>query len=189
MPLTIRQKADTVGTFRHLTVAYMETLARWVPTTREMEVKILFGRHTWELAQHADALGQRTHELRAALHYSRPSSPGYDQVTQRLASAADTEDRVRGMYEAALPDLDGRYAAYLDDTDEMLDEPTVRIIERIRTDLARMRAEADQCVRECSFGWSGSDLATSLREAFAAYPAFDFVDFRPERETNLEIFQ
>ena len=57
MSLTIRQKADAVGTFRHLSVWYMETLSRWVPTTPEMDAKVLFGRHIWELAQHADSFG------------------------------------------------------------------------------------------------------------------------------------
>ena len=40
-------------------VALMEIAAAWTPTTPEMEVKVLLGRHIWDFAQHADALGKR----------------------------------------------------------------------------------------------------------------------------------
>ena len=41
-----------------------------------------------------------------------------------------------------LPELASRYQQYLDATDSLLDEPTVRIMERALPDLARMRREA-----------------------------------------------
>ena len=73
MTLSVRERADTIGTLRHIEVFTMETLARWVPTTPDLEAKVVFGRHIWDCAQHADALGRRTHELRAeAIVNSRP---------------------------------------------------------------------------------------------------------------------
>jgi hypothetical protein len=42
-----RDRADTIATFRWVSVHLMEMLARWVPSTPELEVKILFGRHIW----------------------------------------------------------------------------------------------------------------------------------------------
>ena len=48
MTLTVKQRAETIGTFRYIHVQMMETLARWTPTTPEMEVKVLFGRDIWE---------------------------------------------------------------------------------------------------------------------------------------------
>lgn len=189
MSLTVRQKADAVATYRHLSVSYMEMLCRWVPSTPEMEAKVLFGRHIWELAQHADALGKRTHELRAALHYTRPCQDGYEEIAKRLASTTKSDERVHGFYRLALPDLDARYAHYLADTDSMLDEPTVRIIERIRVDLARMMDEATTCVTDCpGLALQDEAFVDGLRDGFATVEGFDFVDFRPERETNLEIF-
>ena len=188
MSLTIRQKADAVGTFRHLSVWYMETLSRWVPTTPEMDAKVLFGRHIWELAQHADSLGKRTHELRAALHYTVPCAPQYDRPTQELAAATDSAERFMGFYEAALPDLDARYAMYLQDTDDLLDEPTVRILERARADIRRMCREATASAAECpALTTPSTSFASDLAARFAAVEGFDFIAFRPPRETNLEI--
>ena len=50
MALILREKAEYLATLRWLEVFLMETLARWVPTTPEMEVKVLFGRHLWDAA-------------------------------------------------------------------------------------------------------------------------------------------
>ena len=72
MGLILREKAEYLATFRWLEVFLMETLARWVPTTPELEVKVLMGRHIWDAAQHADAgnggrhAGQDPSDLRRA---------------------------------------------------------------------------------------------------------------------------
>ena len=141
MSLTIREKADTLGTWRHTNVFLMETLARWVPSTPELEVKTLFGQHLWDLAQHADEIGKRTADLRAPLHYSRKPAAAYAGALEALAGTSGTAERVAGFYDAALPDLERRYRAYLADTDHLLDQPTVRILERFAGDIARMQAD------------------------------------------------
>ena len=153
MSQTIRERADTIGTLRHISVFLMETLARWVPTTPELEAKVLFGRHVWEFAQHADLLGKRTAELRAALHYNLSPTAAYAALLQDLANTEATASRIRLFYEGMLPELAARYGQYLGATDQLLDEPSVRIIERILPDLDRMRRDAAAAVTEYpSFG-------------------------------------
>lgn len=142
MTQSIRDRAATIATFRWVSVHLMEMLARWVPSTPELEVKILFGRHIWEFAQHADALGRRTAELRAPLHFSLVPVTTYAAVLEDLASAQGTAERVHGLYQAIIPDLEARYHHYLTETNPLLDEPSVRVIERILADLARLRADA-----------------------------------------------
>src|SRR5215472_18290676 len=109
MALILREKAEYLATLRWLEVFLMETLAAWVPTTPEMEVKVLFGRHLWDAAQHADALGKRTFELRAPLHYTLvPLSP-YVVKMNELASIEDTVSRVQVVYDLILPAFAARY--------------------------------------------------------------------------------
>jgi hypothetical protein len=141
MGLTIRQKADRVGTFRFISVHLMETLARWIPSTPELEAKVFFGRHVWDFAQHADGLGRRTGELRSPLQWSLRPADGYMRVLETMASATGTLERVTGFYDAILPDVESRYRQYLAETDALNDEPTVRILERILFDFARLRAD------------------------------------------------
>ena len=143
MNTKVRERADCIATFRFASVFMMETLARWVPTTPELEAKILMGRHLWEFAQHADQFGRRTHELRAALHFTREPVAPYATVLERLAAVASTGDRIDGFYDALLPDVGSRLRRYRDETDGMVDEPSVRILDRVLTDYDRMRQERD----------------------------------------------
>lgn len=177
MTLSVRERADTIGTLRHISVYCMETLARWVPTTPDLEAKVVFGRHIWDFAQHADALGRRTHELRAALHYSPAPLPAYQQALDALRAAHATGDRLAGMYDVFLPDLEARYRRYLAETDRFLDEPSVRVVERIVGELPRLIADAREVRQERADLAAGrSAFGASLSTALGA--ATSYVQFR-----------
>lgn len=179
MGISVRDRADTVATFRFINVYLMETLAGWVPTTPEMEVKVLFGRHLWDLAQHADAFGKRTGELRLGLHASRQPVSDFMAVLKRVSSAEDTSERVDGFYAAITSVLQRLYGRYLDETDLLMDEPTVRIVERAMADLTRMCREREELRKErpeialADDGWV--QQLTTTADAGA-----EFVNFRPE---------
>lgn len=143
MGLTVKQRGQSVATFRFVEVRLMEILSSWVPTTPEMEVKLLFGGHIWDTAQAADALGKRTYELRLPLQHSLAPAVGYLEVLDRLAAAEGATQRVAAFYDVMLPGLAARYRAYLAQTDTLMDAPTVRILERILETGARMVREAD----------------------------------------------
>ncbi len=144
MGLTVREKAEWLGTFRWLEIFQMEMLARWIPQVPELEVKVLLGRHVWDLAQHADALGKRTFELRAPLHYTLPPLDPYAKLMRDFSAVESTAERLHVFYDVILPGLEARYRHYLKNTDGLLDDPSVRIIERILEDNARMRRESEQ---------------------------------------------
>src|SRR5262245_17028651 len=108
----------------------METLARWIPATPEMEVKMLFSRHVWRMAQQADRLGKRARELRAPLHYSRPPQAQFLAALKQLGSVTDTIDRIDAFHAVAIPALVAQYKAYLAETDAVTDEPTVIICDQ-----------------------------------------------------------
>ena len=148
MTSIIRGRADRLATFRSISVQLMEMLAQWVPTTPEMEPKVLFGRHIWDFAQHADMLGKRTFELRAPLHFTSPPAVDYQRMLAEVAAATATHDRIALLYTGLLPGLEERYRDYLESADQLLDEPSVRIIERICSDIARMLEESDELIAE-----------------------------------------
>lgn len=148
MNLTIREKADYVGTLRSTRVFLMETLARWIPQTPEMEVKVMFGRHLWDMAQHADQLGKRTYELRAPLHYSPAPTDEYVDVLKAAANASSTEDKIHVFYNVLIPAMETRVKSYVGRTDALQDEPTVRIMENILRDDARLQKESQQLLAE-----------------------------------------
>lgn len=141
MKLTVKERGETVATFRYIQVSLMEVLAAWIPTTPEMEVKLLLGKHIWDVAQHADALGNRTYELRLPLQFSLQPSEPYLRVLAELSTTRETPQRLAVFYEVMLPALAVRYHQYLEQTDSLMDAPTVQIIERILADESRMCRE------------------------------------------------
>ena len=142
MSLSVQNRAENVATFRFIHVFLMETLARWVPNTPEMEVKVIFGRHILDLAQQADALGHRTYELRAPLQFSLRPKEEYVEFLEDFGRTVTTPQKIHGFYDVILPNLAARYQIYLDSTDRLLDEPTVRVMERILGEFSRMRNES-----------------------------------------------
>jgi hypothetical protein len=157
MSMTVKERADRIATFRHAEVRLMEMVAAWIPTTPEMEVKVLLGKHVWDLAQHADALGKRVFELRRPLHDSRAPDSAYAAILEQVAALPGTEDRIAHLYEAVLPGLERRYRDYLAATDALLDGPSVVILERIVQDVARQRREAEALRHE--IGLADADVA------------------------------
>jgi len=160
MKLTVRQRAETIATFRYISVNLMETLARWTPSTPEMEAKVLFGRHVWEVAQHADLLGKRTYELRAPMHFTQKPSDEYIQYLADLNAVEGAAGRMHAMYDIAIPLLAARYRAYLQQIDALLDAPSVKIIDRIVSDFDAMRRDAEELRREMpSMTWPSAELS------------------------------
>jgi hypothetical protein len=178
MSLSVQSRAENVATFRFSHVFLMETLARWVPTTAEMEVKILFGRHIWDLAQQADALGKRTYELRAPLQFSLRPSERYMRVLEDFAKTSSTVEKVQGFYDVVLPGLAARYQTYLSQTDRLLDEPTVRVVERVLGEFARMQSDRLNLLKDLP-KLCVSDSAWVSQNAQLEASVLDMVEHRP----------
>jgi hypothetical protein len=148
MYLNVKERGDHVATFRWIEVHLMEMLAGWVPTTPELEVKLVFGAHIWEAAQHADALGRRANELRLPLHDSLEPARPYVELLAEVRKVEDTAKRVAAFYDCILPGMGQRLRRYLERVDTLLDGPTARIIDRILGDTARMVSESRELREE-----------------------------------------
>ena len=148
MTMTVSERAQTIATFRFIEVRLMELAAAWVPTTPEMEVKVLLGKHIWDFAQHADILGRRTFELRLPEQHSQRPSDDYIRLLTETAAIVETPRRLAALYDVILPGMERRYARYIERTDTLLDAPSVVVVERILQDLARQRREGDHLRRE-----------------------------------------
>jgi hypothetical protein len=145
---TVRERALAIATFRFVEVRLMEIAAAWTPTTPEMEVKVLLGKHIWDFARHADALGKRTFELRLPEQSSRTPVAGYVKILEDLAALRETPARLAGLHGVVLSGMERRYARYIEETDRLLDAPSVVIIEEILQGLTRQRREADALRQE-----------------------------------------
>ena len=165
--LSVADRARRIGTFRFVEVRLMETVAAWTPTTPEMEAKVMFGRHIWDFAQHADALGKRIFELRQPAQRSFDPAPGYLALLGEVAATPDTAGRLAALYDVLLPAVQGEYRRYAGEVDATLDAPSLVIVERIVADGDRQRRDADELRR--ALGLAAVDAA-GLRERAGRAP-------------------
>jgi len=167
--MNVKRRADTVGTLRFVSVFLMETLASWIPATPEMEVKILFSRQVWRMAQQADRLGRRARELRAPLHYSRPPQRDFLAAFKQLAAVTDTVDRIDAFHDIALSALAAEYKVYLTETDRLTDEPTVVICNQALEEIKIMQRERQEWGSEIPKARAtDSGALKAVRQAIAA---------------------
>lgn len=140
--MNVKERADAIGTFRFIEVWLMETASLWTPLTPEMEAKVMFGRHIWDYAQHADWLGKRTFELRQPEHYTRTPANAYLELLRTVKIVTSTSERLTLLYDVVVPGLVSRYEGYLEATDGLLDGPSVVVVERILPELRRQIDDA-----------------------------------------------
>ena len=111
----------------------MRVLGGWIALTPELPAKLLFGRHIWDCAQHADAWGRRLPELRSPAQQSEPANDGVVRVMDRIESAEgprQTPERLAGVYRVLKPHLVTVYARHLAVTNPVYEPPTRRILTR-----------------------------------------------------------
>ena len=180
MYLNVKQRGDYVSTFRWTQIRLMEILSAWVPTTPEMEVKLLFGAHVWEVAQQADNLGKRTLELRLPLNDSLAPRASFVDHLDEIRAITDTRKRIAAFHDCVLPSMDQRMRDYALRVDNMLDGPTMRLFDRFVWENGRM-VQAAARLREDMPQFRLDDHAwlAGLRQRDAAL--WDIVQHRADR--------
>lgn len=111
----------------------MRVLGGWIALTPELGAKLLFGRHVWDCAQHADAWGRRLPELRAPAQQSEPANErvvAFMSLLETPETPDGTIERVTGVYRVLKPHLATLYARHLAETNPVYEPPTRRILER-----------------------------------------------------------
>ena len=102
----------------------MRILGGWIALTPEVPVKLLFGRHVWDCAQHADLWGKRLPELRSPAQQSEPANDRVVAFMDLIEKPGDAGRRRRsastGVYRVLKPHLAAVYARHLADANAHL---------------------------------------------------------------------
>ncbi|MGH7391676.1 MAG: hypothetical protein ACREM3_19795 [Candidatus Rokuibacteriota bacterium] len=130
---SVDASARRIRHYRYVEERMMRALGGWIALTPELPVKLLFGRHVWDCAQHADLWGRRLPELRAAAQQSEPANEAVVAFMEVLESAERPDqsvERVAGVYRVLKPHLLATYEAHLAVANPVYEPPTRRILER-----------------------------------------------------------
>jgi hypothetical protein len=128
----------------------MRMLGGWIALTPELDAKLLFGRHVWDCAQHADLWGRRLPELRAPAQQSEPANEavaGLLALVQATEGPEHTVERVTAVYRVLKPHAATVYERHLAVANPVYEPPTRRILERCLTEERRHAAAGEHVLR------------------------------------------
>lgn len=157
--------------FQWAEVSIARILVAHLPATPEWEVKCAFALHQWECTTHADAIRTRVAEMRSPVPPldAAPDEP-LAAFFEELKRSRGTIELVAGVYGVALPALWAAYRSHLDDTNHLVDHPTVRLLRAAIPETESAIAWGDRClaalVRDDP---KAGALAEQWREHLVAY--------------------
>jgi hypothetical protein len=125
--------AGRIRRYRWLEERLLRILGGWLALTPELPVKLLFGRHVWDCAQHADLWGRRLLELRASAQRGEPPGEGFAHLVDLvdgLQARHESIPRVVAVYRVLKPHLITAYEAHLAEANPVYEPPTRRILAR-----------------------------------------------------------
>src|SRR5688500_2500625 len=105
---TVDDSARRIRNHRYVEERMMRILGGWIALTPELPAKLLFGRHIWDCAQHADAWGRRLPELRSPAQQSEPANDRmvkFADLVESVEGPRETIERVAGVYRVLKPHL------------------------------------------------------------------------------------
>jgi hypothetical protein len=131
---SVDASARTIRHYRYAEERMMRIMGGWIALTPELPAKLVFGRHVWDCAQHADLWGRRLPELRAPAQQSEPPNDAFVKFIDLLESPEqrdETPERLSGVYRVLKPHLIAAYARHLAIANPIYEPPTRRILERV----------------------------------------------------------
>jgi hypothetical protein len=137
---SVEESARLLRNYRYAVERMMRILGGWIALTPELSAKLLLGRHVWDNAQHADALGRRLPELRSPAHVSEPANPAFVAFMDAVEVPeypSQTIERLVGVYRVLKPHLWQSYRDHLAQANAVYEPPTRRILARCADDERR----------------------------------------------------
>ena len=128
---SVEETARRVGNYKWLEMRLFEALGGWVATVPELDVKLVFGRHCYHHAWHAELWDKRLPELRE-MKTDRLTLPPNDEMVAFVDAVREPEapeltiEKLVGVYRVLLPRMIAAYTYHRNGTSKITDAPTIR---------------------------------------------------------------
>ena len=140
----LRERVDTAQVltrFHYLSRAIALACGGWIAGTPKLETKAALARVAWQQTLAGDAFRERVFELRYPTRFLEEGGDApLIRVVEAGIDAPGADAFLAGLADALLPDYAQRLAAFLAQTDELDDGPTVRIVRQALADVEEQRA-------------------------------------------------
>jgi hypothetical protein len=149
------------------------TAAVFLPSTPEWEVKCALALHAWLDGEHAAALYARIAEMREP----PPSAAdipdtSLERALDEALAASDTGARLAAIYRGVRPLLVDALARYLSRTNELCDQPSVRVLRAVLAD----EQQVSRWSGKLDLPSDSEDWSSHLRRWLAAAGGIDGVE-------------
>ena len=133
--------------FQWAEASIARALIAHLPATPEWEIKCALALHQWECITHADALRARIAEMRSPVPMldSCPDE-ALGAFFEELLRSANTIELLAGIYGVALPALWAAYRSHLEETNHLVDHPTVRLLRAAIPETESAISWGDRCL-------------------------------------------
>jgi hypothetical protein len=134
--LAVDDCAGRIGRFGFVAKQLMLVQAGKMSSVANWEFKAGLGRQLWESALHWGMWRDRLQELRGHQHLIERQAEGkLNDLFQELLWSKDDAEFAAGLYEVILPAYRNALERYVQETNPLVDYPTVRLIRHILLDL------------------------------------------------------
>ncbi len=129
----VAETARRVGNYAWTEMKLFEALGGWVATVPELDVKTRLGTHCYHHAWHADLWRKRLPELRE-MKPERLTVPANDAMERFIEAMTEPEgpgltiEKLVGVYRVLIPRFIAAYTYQMNNTSEITDAPTIRIL-------------------------------------------------------------
>lgn len=164
--LAVEECARRAGRFGFFSQQLMRIQAAKMSSIENWELKAMIGRQLWECAFHWGGWRERVRELRGHEHLITQHADDKlgDFFNEILWSRSDAELAI-ALYSVALPAFQAALKRYIEQTNQLVDQPTVHLIRHVLLDLESHMAFGQQVLS----AWEGEAQASAWREHLQAY--------------------
>lgn len=146
---SVEKNAKVVQRYRFIHERLMRVGAGQMPAREEWDLKAALGKHIYEDAEAADQFRKRITELRtpSAVLTKEPDA-ALSLLMDELIQAKNDLELIVGIYDVIKPALLETYRKHLASTQQIVDQPTIRILRSVIKDLEEQVEWGKQMMNE-----------------------------------------
>ncbi|KKI90853.1 hypothetical protein WQ54_18155 [Bacillus sp. SA1-12] len=133
---SVEKNAKVIQRYRFIHENLVYIAAGQLPSREDWDLKVALGKHLYEDAEATDKLRRRLSQLRTSTQFvNRDPDPTLSLLMEELIHAKNDLELTIGIYEVIKPALIQTYKKHIAKTQQIVDQPTIRLLRSILIDL------------------------------------------------------
>ncbi|MEH6993182.1 hypothetical protein V7075_10740 [Neobacillus drentensis] len=145
---SVEKNAKVIQRYRYIHENLITIAAGHLPAREDWDLKVALGKHLYEDAEATDQLRKRLSQLRTSAQFiNRDPDPSLSLLMEELIQANNDLELTIGIYDVIKPALIQTYKKHIAETQQIVDQPTIRILRSIIIDLEEQVAWGQEMIK------------------------------------------